>query len=110
MMKINEKEYLWYKLCVFYHAKTEIFDRGLTNLRSQYDPTEAYVDGRTRNRSIAYARDMRQFVYGVAKKFGIINRNFNEFNYYHYSAQSWIDEFYRLKDIGEMEFIDKNIS
>lgn len=34
--EINEKYYLWYKLCVFYHAKTEIFDRGLTDLRSPY--------------------------------------------------------------------------
>lgn len=109
-MKMDEKEYLWHKLCVFYHAKTEIFDRGLTDLRSPYDPTEAYIDGRVRSYSNRYALNMKQFIDYVAKRLDIVNRRTNEFNHYHYSAQRWIDEYYRLKDIGEMDFIDKYIT
>lgn len=115
MMKINEKEYLWYKLCVFYHAKTEIFDRGLTNLRSPYDPTESYIGGATRERSYsnAYALKLRKFIKEFIVKLeipnSIVSINFDH-NKYHYSAQGWIDEYYRLKDIGEMDFIDKYIT
>lgn len=105
--EVNEKDYLWYKLCVFYHAKTEIFDRGLTDLRSPYDSTEAYIDGRVRSYSNRYALNMKQFITKIAEDFNIRNRKVNEFNHYHYSAQRWVDEYYRLKNIGEMDFIDK---
>lgn len=104
---MNEKEYLWYKLCVYYHAKTELYDRTLTDLRSPYDPTEAYIDGRVRSYSNRYALNTRRFVDYVAKRLRITNRNFNEFNNYNYSAQGWINEYYRLKENGEMDFIDK---
>lgn len=112
MMEINEKEYLWYKLCVFYHAKTEIFDRTLTDLRSPHDPTEAYIGGTTRERSYsnAYALKLRRFIKEFIVKLripnNIISINFDHHKY-NYSAQGWIDEYYRLKDMGEMDFIDK---
>lgn len=107
---MNEKEYIWYKLCVFYHAKTEIFDRGLTDLRSPYDPTEAYiVEDRIRSYSNKYALNMRQFIIYTADKLKIskdIKANFNAAQF-HFSAQGWIDEYNRLKSIGEMDFINE---
>lgn len=105
--EMNEKDHLWYKLCVYYHAKTELYDRILTDLRSPWDPTEAYIDGRVRSYSYRYASTVKRFIIKIAEDFNIRNRKFNEFNNYHYSAQCWIDEYYRLKDIGEMDFIDK---
>lgn len=106
-MKMDEKEYLWYKLCVFYHAKTEIFDRGLTVLRSMYDPSEAFVVGEARSYSNRYALSMRQFITFISMQLGLPNYKLNHFNNYHFSAQGWIDEYYRLKNIGEMDFINK---
>ena len=115
MMKIDEKEYLWYKLCVFYHAKTEMFDRTLTDLRSPYDPTEAYIGGKSieRRYSNSYALNLRRFIKEYIAKLGIpdsiVSINFDN-DKYHYSAQGWIDEYYRLKNVGEMDFIDKYIT
>lgn len=103
----NEEDDLWYKLCVYYHAKTELYDRALTNLRSPFDPTEAYIEGSVRKYSLAYAAQIRNFVFGIGKKFGLFNRNLNDFNHYRYSAQRWVDEYNRLTDAGEMDFIDK---
>lgn len=105
-VEMNNDDYLWYKLCVFYHAKTEIFDRGLTDLRSPYDPTEAYITGSTRRQSNAFALNLYQFILFVAKKMNLNKLNLHEFNYYRYSAQGWIDEYDRLKENGEMDFIN----
>jgi hypothetical protein len=103
---VNEKEYTWYKLCVFYHAITEIYDRELTDLRSPYDPTEAFVGGQERHLSNAYAKLTRRFVYKVADRLGMSSRRkLSDFDYYRFSAQGWIIEYNRLKENGEMDFI-----
>lgn len=102
---------LWYKLCVYYHAKTELYDRTLTDLRSPYDPTEAYIQGGIERRlSCAYARKLRLFVNEMAVKLDIpenvksIGLNANK---YHYSSQDWIDIYDRLVENGEMNFIEE---
>lgn len=103
---IDEKEYTWYKLCVFYHAITEIYDRELTDLRSPYDLTEAFVGGQERHLSNAYAKLTRRFVYKVADRLGMSSRRkLSDFDYYRFSAQGWISEYNRLKENGEMDFI-----
>ena len=104
---ISEEDDLWYKLCVYYHAKTELYDRTLTDLRSPYDPTEAYIEGRVRKYSDKYAAEIRNFVLSIKKQLGLFNRKLNDFNHYRYSAQKWIDEYNRLVEYGEMDFIDK---
>ena len=104
---ISEEDDLWYKLCVYYHAKTELYDRTLTDLRSPYDPTEAYIEGRVRKYSDKYAAEIRNFVLSIKKQLGLFNRKLNDFNHYRYSAQNWIDEYNRLVEYGEMDFIDK---
>lgn len=104
---VNEKEYVWYKLLVFYHAQTEKFDRGLTELRSIYDPTEAFIVlDEHRNRSNRYAFDMRQFINDMADGLGIpMDMRCMTSSKYHFSAQRWIDEYDRLSENGEMDFI-----
>ncbi len=109
-MNEEQKEYLWYKLCVYYHANTEIYDRGLTDLRSPIDPTEAYIVGEVRSYSNAYALNMRQFIYYVARRLRLGKRNLLDFNYCRFSAQGWIDEYHRLVENGEMAFINKYIT
>ena len=106
-MGVNEENYLWYKLCVYYHAKTELYDRRLTDLRSPHDPTEAYIEGRVRRYSVSYAVKVRNFVLNIKRRLGLFNRNLNDFNHYRYSAQQWIDEYNRLVECGEMDFINE---
>lgn len=107
---ISEADYLWYKLCVYYHAQTELYDRTLTDLRSPHDPTEAYLQGREQGLSWFNARKIRKFVYEAAIKLNIpehitsIGLNANK---YHCSAQDWIDVYNRLVEYGEMEFINE---
>lgn len=105
----NIEDDIRYKLCCFYHAKTEIYDRGLTNIRSHYDPTEAFIDGgylrSFSNRYVAYIRIQ---INNIAKAYGLATlqlRDLNDVRYSHYSAQRWIDEYNRLEENGEMDFI-----
>lgn len=86
-----------YKAACEYMANTELYDRSLTDMRSQYDPTEAWlVADYERRRSNAYALSLR---IEVSKKYcvtpfelmGEINRHKS------YSAQMWIDEYERLQ-------------
>ena len=107
-IRTSEEDYLWYKLCVYYQANTELFDRTLTDLRSPYDPTEAYIQGIERSFSYANARKIRRLVDEVAigisehiKSMGL------DAGKHHYSAQDWIDEYNRLVDAGEMDFINE---
>lgn len=105
---ITAEDNLWYKLCVYYHAKTELYDRMLTHLRSPYDPTEAYIQGGVeRSLSYANARKIRRFVDRMATG---IPENIKHFglnvNKYHYSAQDWIDIYNKLVTDGEMDTIE----
>ncbi len=108
-IKTDEIQHLWYKLCCYYHAKTELYDRTLTDLRSPYDPTEAYIQGGIeRGLSNANARKIRRFVNEMA--IGIpehIKHTSLNTNKYRYSAQDWIDEYNRLMADGEMDVIEK---
>ena len=107
-IKTDEMQHLWYKLCCYYHAKTELYDRTLTDLRSPYDPTEAYIqDGTERGLSYNNARKIRRFVnkmaLGIPEHIKHISLNTNK---HRYSAQDWIDEYNRLVADGEMDFIE----
>ena len=41
---------------VLYNASTELYDRTLTDMRSPYDPTEAFIYGRYKSLSNANAK------------------------------------------------------
>ena len=97
--RCNGKMYMadnLYKAACEYMAETELYDRSLTRRRTQYDPTEAFIDGYMRSLSNAFASNLRR---EMAKKYNItpfdlmgeINRHKT------YSAQMWIDEYERLQ-------------
>lgn len=49
--QIKDNDDIYFKCICFYQAMTEIYDRRLTDKRSQYDETEAYVTGDNRKYS-----------------------------------------------------------
>lgn len=105
---LNNDEYIWYKLCCYYYAKTEKFDRFLTNLRSPHDPTEAYVTGDVVGFSRAYALKLWAAIDGVRRAYGL-NCDLIRFRDKGFSAQYWIDEYNRLVKNGEMDTLEKHI-
>lgn len=107
----SEQSYLWYKLCVYYHAQTEVYDRMLTSLRSPHDPTEAYItEGSVKRFSMLHARQIREFIYEIADRLGIplgLRAIGLRGDHHGWSAQQWIDEYDRLVEAGEMDFINE---
>lgn len=93
--KDNKVNDLYFKALVFYNAKTEIYDRSLTDMRSPYDYTEAYIIGDIRSKSNSYAFRL----YGILKQYIEIKTNkFDTYlwnnlkrNYKYYTSQYWID-------------------
>lgn len=87
-----------YELVVTYMALTELYDRSLTNMRSPYDSTEAYIENpRLRKISNAYAIRLKEemkekmnlkYFWDDFKK--IIHQNRDK------NAQWWVDEYNRL--------------
>ena len=112
--EVIEKNNKVLKLCCLYQAKTELYDRSLTDKRSRYDVTEAYLTvGAMVNLSNKYAIELRERIVDYAEKELRIERceflkMFNqEIQRHHYSAQNWIDMYNHFKDNGEMEFINE---
>ena len=94
-----------YFLACFYMARTEEYDRSLSDIRSKHDPTEAIVDSRYKKHSDRYAFYCRKYLYDMYPQF---KKAMNEeiHNHINYSAQHWIDEYERL--IGDGWDIDKS--
>ncbi len=108
---INLDDYL--KAKCFYYAKTELYDRTLTNLRSQYDPTEAYIEGENRKLSNKYAFNLylkiKQIFYKNNNYFYIERWESCDSSYKSLSAQGWIDMYNSLDKKGELDFIKSEI-
>jgi len=101
----DEKRELWYKLLCYYYAKTELYDRTLTNARSKYDDTEAYLTNSTeRSLSTQYAKKVRTDIEHVALYLNIPLEYINFNNNKGYSAQRWIDEYEKFRDDGAYGF------
>ena len=97
--RCNGKTYMadnLYKAACEYMAETEQYNRSLTNRRTQYDPTEAFIDGYVRGLSVAFAQNLRR---EMAIKYNITPFELGEEIGRHrsYSAQMWIDEYERLQ-------------
>lgn len=78
-----------------YMAKTELFDRSMTDLRCQYDPTDALLLGKCKSISNANAIRVRN---DVIRKYDIENKDLMKeiHDNQWYSAQKWIEEYRRL--------------
>lgn len=95
-------EELWYKLLCYYHAKTELYDRTLTNLRSPYDSTEAYiVEPHVRKLSNQYSHRCRKMIEFIANCESIPFDMRRYSQYKNYSAQMYINEYERMNKLGE---------
>ena len=102
---VNKYEEMWYKLLCYYYGMTEIYDRTLTDLRSPYDETEAYLTTNEQRRlSNINANKIKKYIYYISdynkilKEYQLFNSNKNNL-----SAQGWIDEYERFKSMGEYD-------
>lgn len=112
----DDIEDICFKLTCYYIATTELYDRSLTDERSQYDKTEAFIysDPRIRRMSNKNSILTYKMILTIAEhKFGIsrlaFNRNYREQlkRCCNLSAQGWIDQYNFLCENGEMDFIEE---
>lgn len=95
MTQIN----LSYMLACLYMGATEEYDSSLTDERSRYDPTEAFIDSYyndIRSYSHKYAIGLRHKImeeYGVSIWKDIHSEIQKHSNY---SAQNWVNEYRRM--------------
>mgnify|MGYP004598545159 FL=1 len=85
-----------YRLACLYMGMTEEHDRSLTDMRSRYDPTEAFLYcNKIRSESNRYAAFMRN---KIMKDYCILWEEIqNEIrSHNNYSAQHWVDEYERI--------------
>lgn len=104
----NQRKDLWFKLQCFYYAQTELYDRTLTDLRSPYDKTEAYLSTSTQRRlSNANALGLHKYVSELADYFRIPHSLRKTKVVELWTAQRWIDEYNHIVETGEMDFMNK---
>ena len=93
---IFQQESDYYKLACLYMGLTEMYDRSLTDERSRFDNTEAFVGNQ-------YIYHLSQ-VYSCYVRKSIINTYFVMWSdvreeikkHRRYSAQQWVDEYERI--------------
>lgn len=105
-------ENTYYKVRCYYNAKTELYDRTLTDEREPWDNTSAFIhNGYIRKLSNEYAIYLYRFckhVLSSQEPHQKFNHNmWKSTNNNKYKAQYWIDEYERLKSNGELNFIKK---
>ena len=103
---------IYFKMHCLYNAKTEAYDRTLTDMRSKYDPTEAYITSDVRYLSNSNAMRVYQFcVYEIerATKKSFDSKLWRDSirGYQRLSAQGWIDLY---KYLVKNKIIPKRIS
>lgn len=92
MLNLN----LSYRLACLYMGMTEEYDMSLTDMRSRYDPTEAFLYcNKIRSESNRYAAFARN---KIMKDYCVLWKEIqNEIRRHNnYSAQHWIDEYKRI--------------
>jgi len=88
---------IYFKMHCLYNAKTELYDRTLTDMRSRHDPTEAFIDvsGRVRSASNQYAKSLyencKRIIEAETGKPFSRDLWMKSVSSYHLSAQGWID-------------------
>lgn len=87
---------IYFKFVCFYQATTELFDRRITDERSPYDKTEAFISEKIRGSSEQYSKELykcvREYIWRKTKILFDINRWRKETRK-QYSAQGWIEKF-----------------
>lgn len=94
--KLNsDYEDIYFLLHVLYNAKTELYDRTLTDMRSRYDSTEAYINAHNKKWSDWYSLNLykkcRKCIELVTHK-PFDNQKWINYKWrYKFSAQGWIN-------------------
>lgn len=107
MIEIDrDYENVYFKMHCLYNAKTEIYDRSLTNIRDKYDSTSAYI-GEIRSKSNSYAFRLYSWCKDIIIKETGRSFDFNMWKesvskYMNLSAQGWIDLYEYLVENGEI--------
>lgn len=109
-------ESVYEKMAYFYHAKCEMYDRSLTEIRSQHDNTEAFVIGENKRYSIHYSMQLRKKIsewyenkYNIPFEINTWRKSINVLN--RFSSQQIIDmyeHFLKNNDVVVCE-IDDNL-
>lgn len=105
--KSNEDD-IYFQFHCLYNASTELYDRTLTDMRSPYDPTEAFIYERYKSLSNANAkRTYDKCINGIEN---IIHKSFEYKRwkncvrqYFNLSAQNWIDIAEHLYESGKIQ-------
>lgn len=105
---------IYFKFVCFYQAITELFDRGLTDERSPWDKTEAYIlTQREKEWSAWYSKKLynciREYIWRKTEYPFDIERWRKEIRQ-RYSAQGWIDVFKHFKSENDeiiMDMVEK---
>lgn len=100
---------IYFKIHCLYNAKTEIYDRTLTDRRDRFDPTSAFVDCsyEVRSASRSYAISLYQWckkkiVQETGRPFDIHKWKDSIRGYWNLSAQGWINLYEYLVENGEL--------
>ena len=103
---------IYFKMHCLYNAKTEIYDRILTDMRDRCDPTSAYINCsyEVRSSSNQYAYSLylwcrKKIIQETGQLFDAHRWKESIKGYLNLSAQGWIDLYEYLVENGEMEKI-----
>lgn len=106
---------IYFKMRCLYNAKTEIYDRALTDMRDRYDPTSTYIDCsyEVRSASNQYAYSLylwcrKKIIQETGQSFDIHKWKESIRECWNLSAQGWIDLYEYLVENGEFDEIDES--
>ncbi len=96
-INLNTINSQYYEMACEYMAKTELYDRSLTNCRSPWDKTEAFLNNpHVKRLSNEYAAQLRKYYSKICG--GTWQFIHNEIHKHtKYSAQMWINEWNRIR-------------
>lgn len=104
-----ERDNIYFKMHCLYNAKTELFDRSLTDMRSKRDPTEAFIDISSRVRTasnqyaiLLYENCKRSIEAEIKEPFSRDLWMKSISSYRNLSAQGWIDLYEFMIASGEI--------
>ena len=112
---MNRNDNIYFKMHCLYNAKTELYDRSLTDMRDKYDPTSAYIgySWEVRNASNYYAYSLylwckKVIVQKTKRPFNIHTWRESIKKYWNLSAQGWINLYEYLVENGEFDWAGDN--
>lgn len=100
-MSYSYENEIYFLIHCLYNAKTELYDRILTDMRSKHDPTEAFIEGWNRSRSNWYSKklyDKCVKCIELKTRGHFVHRHWKEcvWKYEGLSAQGWINLYQQL--------------